>query len=672
MFLAGIVSVLAAFGGYLNAGGGEELLRTALAKFISGKISFDPVKLKWKEGELEVTRLSYDKQIEWPADKPIVKCSGISANQVNVQLDLLPWPPKVQAITVHGMPDLTINLSEGFLQSGKLQELKTETIPPLQFVDCNLNLTIGSIGPLLLTGCSGELRHGTAGEPRGAFSLRALNGKPFNFKLETMEDGRWVFSCDENIIDTNETLKTKNIPFMDRMDLVSMLVRALFTGELGAKGTVSSLRVSVQPATDRRKFICDGEVGYRNLEFNLPKPELPTGQALPGFLDRLLGTKETFWPRGMQVDSIRTGSSGRVTFHMEDGKLDFACDEGAGSAFTGIKDGKTFPPLEALKGSVETDKDDKPARIVLRGFLGDQLSFETRMDRQADNSRVYEMILEPRAGDSQKIVFGKPLWRFASKVQDFLDATQLPPPDEIGLRPLVAFELESDARHFPWPEFLPPGMRDLSGHLYAKGRYTDGMRLRLEKIVLDDHSSMIYGGSPDASVQSSTSDFGPLWAAVESLFGTNTPWKLQDISVEGKAEVVFGVDLSAKTMRWETTVMKNFTLNSGIISHAGLTSDVGVAAPVITATHKRLSDQSEITVTAAVPGLWDLKLIGSWKCEPGKACSGEFTLIERDVPLALHPQRAVLSGDYISADKRRVNRSTTIRIVDGKIQRDVK
>src|SRR5207249_3563100 len=104
------------------------------------------------------------------------------------------------------------------------------------------------------------------------------------------------------------------------------------------------------------------------LEFQLPKPEQATGKALPALLDMLLGARETLWPRWMQVDSIMTGERGRVTFHMTDGKLDFACDEGAGSAFAGMKAGQSFPPLEALKGSVETDAEGRPSRMVLRGF----------------------------------------------------------------------------------------------------------------------------------------------------------------------------------------------------------------------------------------------------------------------------------------------------------------
>ena len=57
------------------------------------------------------------------------------------------------------------------------------------------------------------------------------------------------------------------------------------------------MHLTVQPATGARKFICDGEVGYRNLEFRLPKPGGEAGPALPFLLDRLLGAGGNLWPR---------------------------------------------------------------------------------------------------------------------------------------------------------------------------------------------------------------------------------------------------------------------------------------------------------------------------------------------------------------------------------------
>src|SRR5260370_627351 len=93
MFLAGIVSVLAAFGGYLNSGGGEELLRRALHDLFTGKIQFDPIQLNWKAGKLVVNNLSYDQPYEWPKRDPIVRVSGLDVAKTTVEMDFLPWPP---------------------------------------------------------------------------------------------------------------------------------------------------------------------------------------------------------------------------------------------------------------------------------------------------------------------------------------------------------------------------------------------------------------------------------------------------------------------------------------------------------------------------------------------------------------------------------------------------
>jgi hypothetical protein len=666
MFLAGIISVLAAFAGYIQAGGGEEVLRGALAKLKYGKAQFDAISLNWKSGRMTVTNLRHA-DFQWPKQQPLARLTGLEAREMSINLELLPWPPAIESITVRDMPNINIAVSEGLLQSGQLQELEAAAIPPINFENCNVNITIGNVGPIALSGCSGQLRRGKDNEPRGSFSLRQLNGKPFNFKLETLEDGRWVFTGDEIHIDTTSTLRAKENPFAGKLDPVGLLVKALFAGEMGAKGTVSSLRLVVQPATDKRKFVCDGEVGYRNLELALPKPEQSSGTVVPWWISSLLGAGENLWPRWMQVDSIRTGANGRVSFHMADHVLNFACDEGPASAFTGVRQGSELPPLESLKGSVETDAEGQPQHIVLRGFLGDMMNFETRITRAASGERAYELLLEPRPGSADKVVFGKPLWRFASRVQDYFDAKPLPPADEFLERPKVAFEMESDARHFPSPELLPPGMRDLAGHIYAKGRFTDTLCLRLDNITFDDHSAFIYG-APKQPASATSTEFGGLWKAVEAFFGTPKPWTIQDISLRGNAFVQFGPDLS-----WQMTGVKNFKLSSGTLSYADLNTELGVAEITLTAQHTRNQEKnrSEITVTAGVAKLWKVELLGNWS-GAGAACTGEFTLIERDVPLALHPQRNTLDAKYISPDHRRVNRTTVVRIVNGQAQREVK
>ncbi|MCY3023228.1 MAG: hypothetical protein NTW87_29985 [Planctomycetota bacterium] len=186
MFLAGIASVLAAFAGYIQSGGGEELLRRELAHLQTGRAQFDTISFRWKTGEMVVTNLRHN-SFSWPKKNPIASFSGLLAREMTVKMDLLPWPPAVQSITIRGMPDTAIAVSEGFLQTGKLQSLRYDQIPPIRFVDCNLDIKIGVVGPLKLSGCSGELRRGSGNEPpRGTFSLRELDGRPFNFQLETL------------------------------------------------------------------------------------------------------------------------------------------------------------------------------------------------------------------------------------------------------------------------------------------------------------------------------------------------------------------------------------------------------------------------------------------------------------------------------------------------------
>jgi len=43
-----------------------------------------------------------------------------------------------------------------------------------------------------------------------------------------------------------------------------------------------------------------------------------------------------------------------------------------------------------------------------------------------------------------------------------------------------------------------------------------------------------------------------------------------------------------------------------------------------------------------------------------------------NVPFLLHPQRDALEAKFVSPDKRRVNRTTTVTIHDETVDRDVK
>ncbi|MGD0093428.1 MAG: hypothetical protein ABSE73_26240 [Planctomycetota bacterium] len=657
MFLAGLVSVLAAFAGYVQSGGGEELLRRVLAGFTKHSARFDALAFKWKTGEMVVTNLKHEK-FAWPEKNPIASFDGLLVEEVTVKFDLFPFPPSkesITSITVRGMRQTDIWVSEGFLQGGKLQELHLKNVPPVRFVDCDLKLTIGPVGPLKLSGCSGELRPGSAKEPpRGSFSLRELDGRPFNIRLETLEDGRWVFTGDGIQIDTRAIKRTHN-PFAGQMDPVSFLVSALFTGDLGAEGMISSLRLTVQPATGARQFVCDGEVGYQNLKFQLPKPAADAGVVLPWLISVLFGAGEGFWPRWMQVDTIRTGADGRVAFHMANGRLNFACDEGLGSALMGIREGQSFPPLEALKGAVETYEDNRTKRIVLRGFLGEELAFETHVENHPDRSRTSEMLLEPRgtlpqagAANADKPV--RPLWRFASRLADYFEVKKEQRPDVAGERTLVSFALEGEARHFPRPDWLPPGLRDVSGHLSAQGRFTDQQRLCVDGVSLDDGARLVYGGAvAEGKNANAAPDFGPLWEALQEFFCLAKPWEVQNLALRGRAKVEFSPDL-----RWQSTDLSDFVLISGSLVYQDRITDLAAVGPVLEATHTREAEVSDIGVQAAVPDKWKVRFTGAWKPD---GTTGTFKLLEQNVPAALYPQPPIVPT---------VSRETTLQITKGK------
>ncbi len=672
MFLAGLVSVLAAFAGYMKAGGKEELLRGALSNLDSqGQHTFKSVVFDWHEGALVVSDLHRENIYPLDSANPNDKISGLSADHVTLKVDLFPWPPNVRKLTVDGMKDTEVTVSQGFLQNGKLWQPKGPPFP-IEFQNCNLKLNIGDITPVQLTGCSGEIRSGALEDVRVAFSLRELNGKPFNLKLETLEDGQWQLTGENIQLNTRDVVAMDKKPFGDKLDPVGLLVRSLFSGEMGAEGIVTSLRIAIQPATATKAFACDGEVGYRDLEFRLPSPEKVEGQALPYFLDQLLGAEkdESIWPRWMQVDRIKTGHNGRVHFHMIDGKLEFACDEGAGSAFTGSRGDAQFPPLESLKGAVETDTQGRPCRIVVRGFLGDQLSFETRTAREKDGMRSYEMLIEPRGGDSAKLEFRQSLWRFKSIVKDYLVVDNA----TVAARklPWAEFEVEADARHFPKPDLLPVGMQNVSGHMYAKGRFGRDLLLHFDTVNLDDGAGLIYGNPKSQPAVSAThSNFGPFWDALVAMFGTDTPWQFHDLSLHGEADVQF--ELSPK-LHWKTTRLKNFKLESGTLEHANRTTDVGAIGLQLDASHSQNSQhpfESQIEVTAGVPQLWDVKLKGNWQYGKGMG-QGDFVLKEENVPFLLHPQRDSLEARFVSEDKRRINRTTSVHVQDGKVEREVK
>ena len=131
MFLAGIVSVLAAFAGYVQSGGGEELLRRALANLQTGSASFKSTEFNWLTGVMVVKDLTHQDYV-YSENGAKATISGLKADELRVKLDLYPWPPEVKGITVLGMHNTDITVSDGFFQSAQLpRALPEHDTPPI-------------------------------------------------------------------------------------------------------------------------------------------------------------------------------------------------------------------------------------------------------------------------------------------------------------------------------------------------------------------------------------------------------------------------------------------------------------------------------------------------------------------------------------------------------------
>ena len=635
MLLAGIVCVLASFGGYLLSGGGEELLRRALLNVTRGKASYDSLEFNWRAGRIEVSNIRHE-DFSWPKEHPVASLAKLSAPHLYVQLE--GWPARVASITIDGMSGAQINVSQGFLQEGKLPDSKTPSdLPRIQFVNCDFKVALGSTQPLELGGFRGELIR-SEGKLRGGFSLKELNGKPFEFTLETLENGRWVVSGGRIQLDTRATLGASPNPFASKVDPVGLLVQGLFSGELGAEGTLNSMHISVQPATASVAFSCEGEVSYSGLSLKLPGATEKSGEALPSFMRQMLGADEqggsNLWPRWMQVDRVTTGENGRVAFHMSGGRLEFGCDEGPGSAFTSMRGGATFPPLESLKGVVEADASGSARRILLRGYLGSQMSFETRVERGENNARTYELWVEPRPGDSSRLEFGRPLWRFQSRVKDYYSVKYRP-----SDLPLAEFEIEATGRKFPRPDWLPPGIIELSGRLSAKGGLynlngdaKEGLLLRIEQAQFGDGGRLVFGGKPG---RVPGADFHPFWEAFYALYAAEKHWTLSELDLQGEVLARFTPNLQMQNL-----TLSRWSAASGVLAYRGTLTDFALPELRFSGEYNQApvtEDKSAAFVLKASD--WSAELNGKWTHVQGKAPGGKFEFRELSVPLKLHPQR---------------------------------
>lgn len=666
MFLAGLVSILASMAGYLKTGGGEDLLQHALISFrpadTQGRATFDaPLEWNFEASTLTVRGLKHPDV----GDKEN-RISGLHADQVTVQVDFWPWPPRIDSVTVRGMHGLKAHVQPGFLQRGGTYPSAPPF--PVYVEEADIEARIGTGPALKLQECSGSVKPGNlkpdgTREILGQFSLQKLNNEDFHLAVDSQAGGRWTLRGENLNLDTRrfQTPPDAKQPEPLEVDPLALLARALLTGESGARGKIASLRVELTPRAGGRDFECEGHVAYSDLELRLPPRDVPAGEAVPSFLSWMLGGKKTLWPPWLLADSIRTGSDGRISFHMRGDRLEFNCDEGPGSAFTPITGGNALAPLESFRGSVTTDAANRPQRVVLRGFLGDSLSAELRMLRKDDGARINELLLEPRAAGAEAVKFGDPLWRFRSRVEDNSRA-------QGGDRPLVAFDVEIASSNRPDPSLLPPGVRDIKGRLRIEGAYRADRNLDMDVKWTD--GGLVYGGETDGDHPLKEQAYGLLVTNLNKLWGAaKEPWRLQDVNLAGHIQGRFDAD-----GRWLETELSNWGLASGTIAYKGLTTDLGKVNLGAFGSYKRVTSAeggTEFRFKFGSPGsaeefVWFMELGGRLKGDG----TGEIRFIEEKVPLATHPDRASIPKEMIEGWwSETVRRRTILRLPGGEIER---
>ena len=79
-----------------------------------------------------------------------------------------------------------------------------------------------------------------------------------------------------------------------------------------------------------------------------------------------------------------------------------------------------------------------------------------------------ELARDPRRirVNAAQLNFGRPLWRFESRVKDYVSV-----PDRPANLALAEFEVESTIQSFPVAEWLPAGLKQFTGRIHAKGGF---------------------------------------------------------------------------------------------------------------------------------------------------------------------------------------------------------
>lgn len=663
MLLAGTISVLASLAGYLRSGGAEQLLQQALVNFVpTGKAQFDSLRFNFREGALTVYGLRHS-DITDGQDR----VTGLAAEAVTVKADLWPWPPPVESVRVSGMKGVRIAVEEGFFRRAGT---KVQAPPfPVHFEDVDLGAKVGD-GPWLeLRGCSGHLQRGARGEVLGELALRELNGQPFHFSLAALAGDRWELRGRDLAVDTR-MLRAARAPAPPKaLDPVELLLRTLWTGETEARGVIPSLRLVVQkaqveaPGAPARPFACEGEIAYRDLELLLPRQPAETVRPAPWFLEWMLGGRRSLWPRYFIPDAIRTGPEGRLRFCMEGRRLEFSCDEGPGGSFAARASQREWPPLEGLKGNIETNEEGQPARVTMRGFLGDRMSFELRMQQQTPSGRLLQLLLTPRAANSSTLYFEAPLWRVLAEIQDFSDTVA---PGSYTHQDLVRFRLEAAAPRLSESLLpLPSGVREVSGRLTAGGRFTTDRELLLSEVTLRE-GQLVFGG-PTAPA-ALTWDLSLLDALQTLWAAPGAELRFSDLLLTGQAKVQFD-----RENAWASTSFFDCKLLSGRLLHQGQATDLGAARLEMRGRQDRRTEAppgTEVQFDAFVPSPggkheeWSLHVLGSLNSDR----TGKLTFEENLIPLKLHPERLTLPQKFLQdfGGGKRVRRTTMVQFRDGR------
>ena len=647
MFIAGVIAIVCSFVGFLRSGGAEQLLQQALVAFMQtgGKASFKYLETDLRNSKLIVYELDHTDFSDGQN-----QVTGLHATQCEVNVDL--WPqPQVTAVKFQGLKGLRLQVQAGYLQQQQSKTLRGPKFPVL-FEDVDLALKVGD-GPWLeLTGCSGSVERAPAPsrEPIGQFNVTKLNGQLFDFHLATLGGGRWEFRGTDLAIDTRQVgVARDHLPALSgdrRLDPIELLYRSLLTGESGAEGTVS-VQGYVQLAGEGRRASCEGQVAYKGLKLRMPPQEVQAG-VLPLLSEWFLGGRKASWASFLTADSIETGPDGRLAFHMHENRLEFACDEGPGSAFIARRGAEELAPLQSLKGSIVTDEEYRPREIILRGFVGAGLSGELRMRRLEPAGRFYEVLLQPRAAGADAARVEVPLWRFHSWIEDCGEK-----PEGAGAQALLSFGADIAAMHFQDTfKLLPPGMRDISGVLRFRGRYTTDRTLYLDGISWAD-GGLVYGGPEPAEPFPIVRRFyGPVFSALKPLWGGGPPWSLQGVRLTGKAEARFDAQ-----SEWLMTRLSDWKLHAGTVVYEGRSTDLGELGLEVLGEYSRHPDAHgssslSLLVAPAKTGAgeddWRMRLGGAFR-EDG---SGVVFFEERNVPTRIHPERGKIDGQFINSEKR--------------------